>query len=86
MSAAPSSCKKACELVCGECAIIERLERTLLGLKLLEMGCLPGKDIELMRTAPMGGPLYLKVGAQSLALRPEEAEGIEVRMKIVNGK
>jgi ferrous iron transport protein A len=86
MSAAPSSCKKACELVCGECAIIERLERTLLGLKLLEMGCLPGKAIELIRTAPMGGPLYLKVGAQSLALRPEEAEGIEVRMKIATDK
>jgi Fe2+ transport system protein FeoA len=50
------------------------------------MGCLPGKDIELMRTAPMGGPLYLKVGAQSLALRPEEAEGIEVRMKIATDK
>jgi ferrous iron transport protein A len=62
----------------GRIGVIGRLSASAVSLKLLEMGCLPGKEIEIIRAAPMGSPLYLRVGRLFLALRPEEVAGILV--------
>lgn len=70
----------AARLPIGATGVIGRLSSTPLSLKLLEMGCLPGKEIAVLRVAPLGSPLYLRVGNQFLALRPEEASGILVSM------
>jgi ferrous iron transport protein A len=47
-------------------------------LRLREMGLLPGTAITLIRTAPMGDPLEIKVRGYHLTLRKSDAEHITV--------
>ena len=46
--------------------------------RLLEMGVLPGTEVELVRFAPMGDPIDFKVRGYHLSLRKREAELILV--------
>ena len=47
--------------------------------RLLEMGLLVGTPVELIRFAPLGDPLEIKVRGYHLTLRKHEADQIEVR-------
>lgn len=47
--------------------------------RLMEMGLLVGTPIELVRFAPMGDPVEIKVRGYHLTLRKHEAEQIWVR-------
>ncbi|GAB4291695.1 MAG: hypothetical protein Kow0090_05260 [Myxococcota bacterium] len=46
--------------------------------RLVEMGILPGVEVELVRIAPLGGPIEIKVSGYRLSLRREEAAAIDV--------
>ena len=62
----------------GEKAIIKDFDIDVVPIKLLEMGCLPGNEVELLQIAPFGDPLYLNVNGSHLAIRVEMASKIEV--------
>ena len=62
----------------GEKGIIQNIPFDSVPLKLLEMGCLPGKEVELMQIAPLRDPLYIRVNGSHLAIRKETAELIEI--------
>ena len=47
--------------------------------RLLEMGLLVGTSIQLVRFAPLGDPVEIKVRGYNLTLRKHEAEQIFVR-------
>jgi len=47
--------------------------------RLLEMGLLVGTPVELVRFAPLGDPVEIKVRGYHLTLRKQEAEQIWVR-------
>ena len=47
--------------------------------RLMEMGLLVGTSVELVRFAPMGDPVEIKVRGYNLTLRRQEAEQILVR-------
>ncbi|MFM2294948.1 MAG: hypothetical protein RLZZ350_1361 [Verrucomicrobiota bacterium] len=47
--------------------------------RLLEMGLLVGTKVELVRFAPLGDPVEIKVRGYNLTLRKSEAEQILVR-------
>ncbi|TNE72969.1 ferrous iron transport protein A [bacterium] len=47
-------------------------------IRLLEMGLTPGMGIEVIRTAPLGYPIEIKVRGYMLSLREEEATCIEL--------
>jgi len=49
--------------------------------RLLEMGLLVGTPVELVRFAPMGDPVEIKVRGYHLTLRKNEAEQIWVKRK-----
>ena len=49
--------------------------------RLLEMGLLVGTPVELVRFAPLGDPIEIKVRGYHLTLRKQEAEQIWVRPK-----
>ena len=49
--------------------------------RLLEMGLLVGTTVELVRFAPLGDPVEIKVRGYHLTLRKHEAEQIWVRLK-----
>ncbi len=47
-------------------------------LRLREMGLLPGTTLTLLRTAPLGDPLEIKVRGYNLTLRKSEADHVLV--------
>ncbi len=48
--------------------------------KLLSMGLTPGTYVNILRKAPLGGPLELSLRGFSLSLRRSEAKGIKVEL------
>lgn len=69
------------ELPIGQWAKIETLIENVglhIRLRFQEIGLTPGTLIQLVRAAPCGGPLYLKVGQALLALRKTEATLLKV--------
>ncbi len=68
------------ELKKGQTGIIDSFTDYELSLKLLEMGCIPGELIELIRIAPFGDPIAISVSGYMLSMRKEEAATIRVRL------
>jgi ferrous iron transport protein A len=66
------------QLKIGEKGIIKDIALEFIPLKLLEMGCLPGKKVELVQKAPLNDPLYIRVNGSHLAIRVETAALITV--------
>ncbi|MEZ7494437.1 FeoA family protein [Leeuwenhoekiella aequorea] len=62
----------------GEKAIIKEFTLDMVPLKLLEMGCLPGNEVELVQIAPFKDPMYLNINGSHLAIRKETASHILV--------
>jgi ferrous iron transport protein A len=48
--------------------------------RLMEMGLLVGSSVQLVRFAPMGDPVEIKVRGYNLTLRKNEAEQILVKL------
>ncbi len=46
--------------------------------KLLSLGLTPGATIDIVRVAPMGDPVEIRVRGSSLSLRKEEAAALNV--------
>ncbi len=68
------------QLQIGQKGIIQDFDIDLVPLKLLEMGCLPGNEVQLLQVAPFGDPLYLNVNDSHLAIRLETALVIMVEI------
>lgn len=48
--------------------------------RLMDMGILVGEEVSVMKVAPLGDPIEVKVKSYSLSLRKSEAEGIRVEV------
>ncbi len=48
------------------------------GLRLMEMGVVPGATIRLVKSAPLGDPIEVCIRDYHLALRRAEAKSIQV--------
>lgn len=67
------------QLKVGQVATVEEvLDQGFLSQRLLEMGIIRGTTIEVIRFAPMGDPIDIKIRGYHLSLRGEEARGILV--------
>ncbi|MDW8457403.1 MAG: FeoA family protein [Cytophagaceae bacterium] len=64
------------DLKVGEKGVIAGFDDSDLSLKLLEMGCLPGTEIQLSGKAPLGDPICVNVSGYTLAMRMQEAHKI----------
>ena len=64
----------------GQRGIIKNFTDENVPLKLLEMGCLPGNEVELVQIAPFRDPLYLNINGSHLAIRKETAIQIEIEV------
>ncbi|QNM85387.1 ferrous iron transport protein A [Polaribacter pectinis] len=60
----------------GEIGYISEESLDFIPLKLLEMGCLPGAEVQLVQIAPLKDPLYICVNGSHLAIRKETAAQI----------
>ncbi len=50
----------------GEKGVIRQVCFNDIPLKLLEMGCIPGKEVELVQIAPLNDPLYIIVNGSQI--------------------
>ena len=64
----------------GSEAVIESFTDDEIKLKLLEMGCLPGEKISVVRFAPLGDPIAFSVSGYLLSMRKDEAATVEVKL------
>jgi ferrous iron transport protein A len=48
--------------------------------RLMDMGVLVGEEVKVVKVAPLGDPLEVKVKGYSLSLRKKEAQGIAVEV------
>ncbi|PWJ42303.1 FeoA family protein [Sediminitomix flava] len=70
--------KSAVDLAFGETANIQSFKDEALASKMLEIGCLPGSEVTIVRRAPFGGAYYMKIAGLSFAFREEELKNIIV--------
>lgn len=68
--------KSVADLKPGERGVISGFNDELLSLKLLEMGCLPGAEVVMNFTAPLGDPIAISISGYNLSLRVDEAATI----------
>ena len=70
---------KLTQLAVGASAVVREMPKQGSAfLRLREMGLSPGISIQLIRTAPMGDPLEIKVRGYHLTLRKSEADFVIV--------
>lgn len=69
----PDEPRTLADLKSGEAGTIQRFTDSLMSLKLLEMGLLPGAKVVMNRAAPLGCPVVFSVDGYQLSLRREEA-------------
>ena len=62
----------------GERGIIREFREDALPIKLLELGCLPGNEVELIQVAPLNDPIYINVNGSHIAIRRSVALQIEL--------
>ena len=57
---------------------IDSIGESELKPRLLTMGLIPGTRVEILRSAPLGDPIAIRLRAYNLALRKDDAEKIQV--------
>jgi ferrous iron transport protein A len=53
-----------------------------IAMRLLEMGFVPGTGVEVVKAAPLGDPLELRIRGYHLSLRRAEAAHVRVREQV----
>ncbi len=66
------------DLRVGDQARISQFTDAEIGLKLLEMGCVPGASVKLVRFAPWGDPLAFECNGSIISIRNAEARTVDV--------
>ncbi|GGW28765.1 FeoA family protein [Arenibacter certesii] len=64
----------------GQKGIIKEFADGILPVKLMEMGCLPGNEIELVQVAPLKDPIYINCNGTHIAIRRSVASLIELEI------
>jgi ferrous iron transport protein A len=72
--------KKLSELQPGESGIVDELDLHVFTTRLLAMGIIPGKRIEVIRKQPWSGSFYINIDGHFLGLRIQEADLIQVKL------
>lgn len=62
----------------GQQATIKGFLGDELPIKLMEMGCLPGSQVELVQVAPLKDPMHINVDGTQMAIRRATASEIEI--------
>jgi Fe2+ transport system protein FeoA len=60
------------------CKVSKIVGQGKLKKRLLDMGLIPGSELEVLRVAPLGDPVEVRIKGYNLSLRKEEAKNVEV--------
>lgn len=66
----------------GQKGIIKEFAEGLIPIKLLELGCLPGNEVELVQVAPLKDPIYINVNGSHIAIR--RAMAIKIALELID--
>lgn len=61
-------------------AIIIDFDVSLIPFKLIEMGCLPDANVNLLQVAPLGNPMYFNIDDSHIAIDRELAQHIKIEI------
>lgn len=62
----------------GEKGIIKNIDIENIPLKLIELGCFVGSEVEVIQRASFGDPIYVNMNNSYLSIRKEMAALIEI--------
>ena len=65
----------------GESVVVRDILESSLKVKLMEMGLVEGKRLEILYRAPFGDPIAVDIDGYVLSLRKDEAQLIEVEVQ-----
>jgi len=69
------------ELKTGQCGIVVHVGgKGPAKRRMMDMGLVPGSEVEVVRVAPLGDPIEFTVKGYSLSLRRSEASNIKVEI------
>jgi len=68
--------KNLTEIAINSIATIKSFNDKTVAKKLITMGVIPGREIEVLRKAPFNGAFYIRVSDLFFAIRKEEAKFI----------
>lgn len=57
---------------------VDSIGDSLLKERLMTMGLIPGVQVQVLRSAPLGDPMAISIRSYNLAMRRDDAEKIEV--------
>ncbi len=69
------SLSKVCN---GGCVRVTGVRRGAMSCRLMELGLVTGAEVRVLRRAPLGDPLHVRVGDYELSLRADEADLVDV--------
>jgi ferrous iron transport protein A len=72
--------KTILDLKVGQYALVRQFADFEATCKLLTMGLLPNARVELIRKAPFGGALYIRMQNHLIAMRENEAASVEIEI------
>jgi ferrous iron transport protein A len=64
----------------GQKAVIISFTNEQLSSRLIDMGCMPGEQVVLSRTAPLGCPFAINISGYELSLRKEDAASVLIEL------
>ena len=78
---------KLSDLTTNQKAMIKNVDLKNIPMKLIEMGFLPGNQVELLLKAPFNDPLYFVIDGSHLCIRKETAMLVDVELlnDVANG-
>jgi ferrous iron transport protein A len=78
---------KLSDLSKNQKAMIKNVDLKNIPMKLIEMGFLPGNQVELLLKAPFNDPLYFVIDGSHLCIRKETAMLVDVELlnDVANG-
>lgn len=62
----------------GSTVRIDSIDESPMKQRLMSMGLIPNTRVEILRSAPFGDPIAIRLRAYNLALRQDDAEKISV--------
>jgi len=51
-----------------------------IGRRMMDMGVVPGTEVEVVRIAPLGDPMEVRLKGYNLSLRRDEAQRVKVEV------
>jgi ferrous iron transport protein A len=62
----------------GNSGVIAGFKDPEISLKLIELGCIPGMLVTMIRKAPLGDPIAFSCSGAIISIRLQEAETVQI--------